>query len=37
MAQSVESGERTFNQQCKACHTVDKGGRQHDRPQPASA
>ena len=26
MAQSVESGERTFNQQCKACHTVDKGG-----------
>ncbi len=26
MAQSVESGERTFNQQCKACHTVEKGG-----------
>ncbi len=25
-AQSVESGERTFNQQCKACHTVEKGG-----------
>jgi cytochrome c len=26
MAQSAESGERTFNQQCKACHTVEKGG-----------
>lgn len=26
MAQSVESGERTFNQQCKACHTVEKSG-----------
>ncbi len=26
MAQSAERGERTFNQQCKACHTVDKGG-----------
>ena len=26
MAQSVESGERTFNQQCKACHTIEKGG-----------
>jgi cytochrome c len=25
MAQSAESGERTFNQQCRACHTVDKG------------
>jgi cytochrome c len=25
-AQSAESGERTFNQQCKACHTVEKGG-----------
>ena len=26
MAQSVESGERTFNQLCKSCHTVEKGG-----------
>lgn len=26
LAQSAESGERTFNQQCKACHTVEKGG-----------
>lgn len=26
MAQSAERGERTFNQQCKACHTVEKGG-----------
>jgi len=28
MAQSgdVERGERTFNQQCKLCHTVEKGG-----------
>src|SRR5471030_1517930 len=25
-AQSAESGERTFNQQCKSCHTVEKGG-----------
>ena len=25
LAQSAESGERTFNQQCKACHTVEKG------------
>lgn len=25
MAQSAERGERTFNQQCKACHTVEKG------------
>jgi cytochrome c len=25
LAQSAERGERTFNQQCKACHTVDKG------------
>ena len=29
LAQSAESGERTFNQQCKACHTVEKG-----RPSP---
>ena len=26
LAQSAESGERTFNQQCKSCHTVEKGG-----------
>ena len=26
MAQSAERGERTFNQQCKACPTVEKGG-----------
>ena len=26
LAQSAERGERTFNQQCKACHTVEKGG-----------
>jgi cytochrome c len=26
MAQSAERGERIFNQQCKACHTVEKGG-----------
>lgn len=26
MAQSAERGERTFKQQCKACHTVEKGG-----------
>jgi cytochrome c len=26
LAQSAESGERAFNQQCKACHTVEKGG-----------
>ena len=25
LAQSAESGERTFNQQCKSCHTVEKG------------
>ena len=25
LAQSAERGERTFNQQCKACHTVEKG------------
>ena len=25
-AQSAESGERTFNQQCKSCHSVEKGG-----------
>lgn len=25
MAQSAERGERIFNQQCKACHTVEKG------------
>ena len=25
VAQSAERGERTFNQQCKACHTVEKG------------
>ena len=25
-AQSAESGERTFNQQCKSCHNVEKGG-----------
>ena len=25
-AQSAETGERTFNQQCKSCHTVEKGG-----------
>jgi len=23
----ASGGERLFNQQCKACHTVDKGGR----------
>ena len=23
----AEKGERLFNQQCKTCHTVDKGGR----------
>jgi cytochrome c len=29
MAQSGDAtrGERLFNQQCKACHTVEKGGR----------
>jgi cytochrome c len=27
-AQSAERGERTFNQQCKSCHTVEKGGAQ---------
>jgi cytochrome c len=26
LAQSAESGERVFNQQCKSCHTVEKGG-----------
>lgn len=26
LAQSAERGERIFNQQCKACHTVEKGG-----------
>ena len=26
LAQSAESGERAFNLQCKACHTVEKGG-----------
>ena len=26
MGASIESGERTFNQQCKSCHTVEKGG-----------
>jgi cytochrome c len=26
LAQSPESGERAFNQQCKSCHTVEKGG-----------
>jgi cytochrome c len=25
LAQSAESGERAFNQQCKACHTAEKG------------
>lgn len=25
-AQSAESGERAFNQQCKSCHTVEKRG-----------
>jgi cytochrome c len=29
LAQSAESGERTFNQQCKACHAVEK-----DAPSP---
>jgi cytochrome c len=29
LAQSADAtrGERLFNQQCKICHTVDKGGR----------
>ena len=43
MAQSLESGERTYNQQCKACHTIEKGGPntngpnlvRRDRPQEA--
>jgi cytochrome c len=26
-AQSAESGERVFNQQCKTCHTVEKDGK----------
>ncbi|MEI6204558.1 MAG: cytochrome c family protein [Enhydrobacter sp.] len=26
-AQSSESGERTFSQQCKTCHTVEKDGK----------
>ena len=26
LAQSAESGERAFNQQCKSCHTVEQGG-----------
>jgi cytochrome c len=32
LAQSAERGERTFNQQCKACHTVEKGGAQQIGP-----
>lgn len=27
-----EKGERLFNQQCKTCHTVDKGGRNGTGP-----
>ena len=26
-AQSAESGERTFNQQCRTCHSVEKDGK----------